>query len=119
MIAGATGTYVALLVVAADEGVMPQTREHLQILSLLAIPSVVVAITKADLVNDEWLALAADDVRSLLVDTSFASSEIIAVSSVTSSGLDELRDALARAMRKSKSHDRASDVFRMPVDRAF
>ncbi len=119
MLAGATGIDVALLVVAADEGVMPQTREHLQILSLLAIPSLVVALTKADLVTDEWLALATDDVRALLDGTPFASSEIIAVSSVRASGLDELRDALGRAMRKSESHDRASDVFRMPVDRAF
>jgi selenocysteine-specific elongation factor len=119
MLAGASGIDVALLVVAADEGVMPQTREHLQILSLLAIPSLVVALTKADLVSDEWLALATDDVRSLIADTPFASSEIIAVSSVSALGLDALREALTRAMRKSENDDRASDVFRMPVDRAF
>jgi selenocysteine-specific elongation factor len=119
MLAGASGIDVALLVVAADEGVMPQTREHLQILSLLAIPTLVVALTKSDLVTDEWLALATDDVRALLADTQFASSEIIAVSSVRAAGLDELRDALARAMKKSESHNRASDVFRMPIDRAF
>lgn len=119
MLAGASGIDVALLVVAADEGVMPQTREHLQILSLLAIPSLVVALTKADLVSDEWLALATDDVRSLLAATPFASSEIIAVSSARASGLDELREALTRAMKNSHSRDRASDVFRMPVDRAF
>ena len=119
MLAGASGIDVALLVVAADEGVMPQTREHLQILSLLAIPRLVVALTKADLVNDEWLALASDDVRSMLAETPFASSEIIAVSSVRASGLAELREALARAMRKSENHYRASDLFRMPVDRAF
>ncbi|MFN2601949.1 MAG: selenocysteine-specific translation elongation factor [Gemmatimonadaceae bacterium] len=119
MLAGASGIDVALLVVAADEGVMPQTREHLQILSLLAIPSLVVALTKSDLASDEWLALARDDVRSLLADTPFASSDIVAVSSVRKSGLAELREALARAMKKSHSDSRASDVFRMPVDRAF
>jgi len=119
MLAGASGIDVALLVVAADEGVMPQTREHLQILSLLAIPRIVVALTKSDLVTDEWLALATDDVRALLADTPFASSEIVSVSSVRTTGLEYLRDALARAMKESHSHDRASDIFRMPVDRAF
>ena len=119
MLAGASGIDVALLVIAADEGVMPQTREHLQILSLLAIPKLVVALTKADLVTDEWLTLATDDVRSLLADTAFASAEIIPVSSVQRTGLDDLRKALERAARDSAGHDRASDLFRMPVDRAF
>src|SRR5919112_719034 len=63
MVAGAAGVDVALLVVAADEGVMPQTREHLAILRLLGVPSGVVALTKADLVDDEWLALVRDDVQ--------------------------------------------------------
>jgi selenocysteine-specific elongation factor len=98
---------------------MPQTREHLQILSLLAIPTLVVALTKADLVNEEWLSLAIDDVRSLLADTPFASSEVVPVSSVQCTGLDALRDALKRAAHGSVVHDRASDLFRMPVDRAF
>src|SRR3978361_2080241 len=71
MLAGATGIDLALLVVAADEGVMPQTREHLAILSLLAVRQAVVALTKADLVDSEWLELAADDVRATLDDTPF------------------------------------------------
>jgi selenocysteine-specific elongation factor len=120
MLAGASGINVALLVVAADEGVMPQTREHLQILSLLAIPKLVVALTKSDLVTDDWLALAADDVRALLAETAFTGSAIVPVSSVTGDGLSELRSAIEEAFASRKDGVTASaDLFRMPVDRAF
>jgi len=136
MLAGASGIDIALLVVAADEGVMPQTREHVQILSLLTIPQVIVALTKCDLVSDEWLALAADDIRVLLADTSFEDSEVIPVSAVTGSGLRELREAIRRAAELTSSRSSlttsgdastvaannrgaSADIFRMPVDRAF
>jgi selenocysteine-specific elongation factor len=97
MLAGASGIDIALLVVAADEGVMPQTREHVQILSLLAIPKLVVSLTKSDLVTPEWLSLAEDDVRSLLDETPFVTSEVIPVSAVTGDGVSELREAIGRA----------------------
>jgi selenocysteine-specific elongation factor len=127
MLAGASGIDIALLVVAADEGVMPQTREHVQILSLLGIPKLVVALTKSDLVTGEWLELAADDVRALLADTSFASSEVIPVSALSGAGVSDLREAIRRAAAFSRpragteSNNRglADDLFRMPVDRAF
>ncbi|HEY3257236.1 MAG TPA: selenocysteine-specific translation elongation factor [Gemmatimonadaceae bacterium] len=130
MLAGASGIDIALLVVAADEGVMPQTREHVQILSLLGIPKLVVALTKSDLVTAEWLELAADDIRSLLADTSFALSEVIPVSAVTGAGVNDVREAIRRAAletttigcdAKGESSNRglADDLFRMPVDRAF
>ena len=128
MLAGASGIDIALLVVAADEGVMPQTTEHVQILSLLGIPTVVVALTKSDLVTAEWLSLAADDVHTLLGDTPFGSSEVIPVSAVTGSGVNELREAIRRAATatnsegvNSETNNRGSaeDLFRMPVDRAF
>ena len=77
MLAGATGIDVALLVIAADEGPMPQTREHLAILELLGVPKCVVALTKKDLAEPEWLALVTEDVRDLLATTPFAGSEII------------------------------------------
>lgn len=83
MLAGASGIDIALLVVAADEGVMPQTREHLEILSLLGIQRAVVALTKRDLVSEEWLSLVTDDVRALLTDTRFAASELVPVSAVS------------------------------------
>jgi selenocysteine-specific elongation factor len=120
MLAGASGIDIALLVVAADEGVMPQTREHLEILSLLGIPRVVVALTKSDLVTGEWLSLVTDEVRTLLSETEFAGSETIPVSALTGAGLAELRDAIATAARDTQESSRpADDLFRMPVDRAF
>ena len=118
MVAGATGIDLALLVIAADEGVMPQTREHLAILRLLGVHAGVVALTKADLVDDEWLALVRDDVCGALTGSSLGDVEVIAVSALTGSGIDELRAALTRAARRVPA--RASDdLFRMPVDRAF
>lgn len=119
MLAGATGIDIALLVVAADEGVMPQTREHLEILSLLAIPKAIVALTKRDLVTEDWLALAIDDVSGLLAPTEFASSEIVPVSAVTGSGLNELREAIRAAATSGQKGGSVDDLFRMPVDRAF
>jgi selenocysteine-specific elongation factor len=118
MVAGATGVDLALLVIAADEGVMPQTREHLAILRLLGVRAGVVALTKSDLVEEEWLALVRDDVRVALVGSSLDDAEIIAVSAVSGAGIDELRAALLRAAHTVPA--RASDdLFRMPVDRAF
>jgi selenocysteine-specific elongation factor len=118
MVAGATGIDLALLVVAADEGVMPQTREHLAILSLLGVSGAVVALTKRDLVDDEWLALVTDDVRSALASTPLAAAEIVPVSATSGAGLDELRAALASVARDIPRRA-ADDLFRLPVDRAF
>ena len=118
MLAGAAGIDLALLVVAADEGVMPQTREHLAILGLLGIRGGVVALAKCDLVDDELLALAADDVASLLDGSCLQDAAIVPVSSVTGQGLDALRAALRAVAVLVPARD-ANDVFRMPVDRVF
>ena len=96
MIAGSTGIDMALLCIAADDGVMPQTIEHVAVLELLGITACVVALTKADLVDEEWTGFVADEVRARLASTPFAAAEIVPVSSRTGSGLDELRSALAR-----------------------
>ncbi|MEO8194668.1 MAG: selenocysteine-specific translation elongation factor [Gemmatimonadales bacterium] len=119
MLAGASGIDLALLVVAADEGVMPQTREHLEILSLLAIPRAVVALTKRDLVDDDWLGLVREDVIALLKDTALANSEIIPVSSLDGRGIPELRSAISRAASSVSATRTSDDLFRMPIDRAF
>ena len=118
MLAGATGIDLALLVVAADEGVMPQTREHLAILSLLGVRGGVIALTKRDLVDDEWLSLVTEDVGDLVRGSPLADSEMIGVSSVTGAGIDALRAAIGRAaaVLPARSTD---DLFRLPVDRAF
>ena len=99
MLAGVGGIDLALFVVAADEGVMPQTREHLAILDLLEIPGGVVALTKCDLVDDpDWLELVTLDVGEVLSGTALDGAPIIPVSARTGQGLDELRAALATAL---------------------
>lgn len=102
MLAGVGGIDAALFVVAADEGVMPQTREHLAILDLLDVQRGVVALTKADLVEDEdWLELVREDVAGLLSGTTLAKAPIVAVSTVTGDGLEELIQALSDVLRLS------------------
>lgn len=118
MLAGATGVDIALLVIAADEGMMPQTREHLAILSLLAVKGGVVALTKTDIVEDEWLGLVTEDVRAALAGSPLADAAIVPVSAATGAGLDALREALAAVAVRVPARD-PSDLFRMPVDRSF
>ncbi|MDB4888527.1 MAG: selB [Gemmatimonadetes bacterium] len=118
MVAGATGIDLALLVIAADAGVMPQTREHLAILKLLGVRGGVVALTKRDLVDDEWLALVEEDVRATIEQSSLAGASIVPVSATTGEGLDALRAALTVAALAVPARSE-SDVFRLPVDRAF
>ena len=118
MLAGAWGVDLALLVIAADEGPMPQTREHLAILDLLGIRVGVIALTKADLVDADWLALVREDVAALTAGTALADATVVPVSAVTGEGLSELRAALGAAAHTVS--DRASDdLFRLPVDRVF
>lgn len=119
MLAGASGIDLALMVVAADEGVMPQTREHLEILSLLGITHGVIALTKADLVDDEWRELVTDDVRALVADTAMAGAAIVPVSAKSGEGIAELKAAIGAAVQCVAVADSADDYFRMPVDRAF
>ena len=118
MVAGATGIDVALLVIAADEGVMPQTREHLAILTLLGTRAGVVALTKCDLVDEEWLTLVTADVGESLRGTALENAPIVRTSAARATGLNELRAALGNAIRGLPARD-ARDTFRMPVDRAF
>src|SRR5688500_12174217 len=116
MVAGATGVDLFLLVVDAREGARPQTVEHLAILRLLGVERGVVAVTKADLVDAETLALALEEARELVPD-----SEAVAVSAVTGAGLDELRAALGRAAEvASEGRERPADgPARLHVDRSF
>lgn len=118
MVAGASGIDVALLVVAADEGVMPQTREHLSILSLLGTRTGVVALTKCDLVDEDWLALVTADVTEAVRGTPLEGAPVIRTSAATGAGLDALRAALGAAVVSIPARD-ATEAFRMPIDRAF
>lgn len=118
MIAGSTGIDLALLCIAADDGIMPQTTEHLAVLELLHIPTIVVALTKIDLVDEEWVEFMSDEVRGHLANGPYAAVEIVPVSSKTHKGLDELRGALERAAHATK-RAKASDAARLPIDRVF
>ena len=118
MLAGVGGIDLALVVIAADEGVMPQTREHLEILDLLEVEHGVVALTKCDLVDGDWAALVAEDVRDILEPTRLADAPIVELSSVTGVGLDELRttlDASLDAVEEPRDIGRP----RLGVDRVF
>jgi selenocysteine-specific elongation factor len=119
MLAGVGGIDFVLLVVAADEGVMPQTREHVDIIELLGVKAGVVALTKVDLVDDpEWLELVELDVSELLSPTGLAQAPIIPVSSITGQGLDKLRSTLCRIAGLSRERESGGD-FRLPIDRVF
>ncbi|HIS41065.1 MAG TPA: selenocysteine-specific translation elongation factor [Candidatus Aphodovivens avistercoris] len=118
MIAGSTGIDVALLCIAADDGVMPQTEEHLRVLELLGVQRMVVALTKADLVDAEWAEFMADEVRARLAATPYADAPVVAVSAKEGTGLDELKRALAAAADGAQRvHGGAA--ARLPIDRSF
>lgn len=118
MVAGASGVDFVLLVVAADEGVMPQTREHLEICSLLGITRGVVAVTKIDAVDEDLLALALEDVAAFLQGSALEGAPVIPVSAQTRQGLDELVAAMSE-LEAAFSPVRSQDLFRIPVDRVF
>jgi selenocysteine-specific elongation factor len=119
MVAGASGIDLVLLVVAADEGVMPQTREHVAICSLLGVERGVVALTKVDLVDEETLELAGDEVCELLAETSLAGAPLVQTSATSGDGIDELRRTLKHAARDALKRTRPPGPPRLPVDRVF
>jgi len=118
MLAGVGGIDLAMLVIAADEGVMPQTREHLAICSLLRIKSGLIALTKTDLVEADWLDLVREDLATLTRGTFLAGTPVVPVSAKTGQGMDALRAALRELAATVPS--RASDqLARLPIDRVF
>lgn len=118
MIAGSTGIDVALLVIAADDGVMPQTVEHVAVLQTLGVPRCVVALTKADLVDAEWLDFMEDEVRAWLAGTPYAAAAIVPVSNRTGEGVEDVRQAIQDAC-EGADHLRHGMQLRMPIDRVF
>ena len=119
MLAGAGGIDLALLVVAADEGFMPQTREHLGILSLLNISEGIIVVTKKDMVDEDWLEIVCDEVRQEVQGSFLENAQIIPVSSYTGEGIEQLRQAIF-TMIDQKTQIKNLDVpFRIPVDRIF
>ncbi len=118
MVAGATGIDFVLMVIAADEGIMPQTREHLDICSLLGVRTGIVALTKTDLVDEDWLEMVQEEVASSLEGTFLADCPIVPVSGRTGTGVDKLKQELGSLMAGFTSR-RRSDLTRLPVDRVF
>jgi selenocysteine-specific elongation factor len=118
MLAGATGIDLVLLVVAADEGVMPQTREHAAILDLLEVGQGIVVITKADRADAETIELVREEARDLLAGTGLAGAAEVVTSARTGEGLDELVRALDEAAGHVRTHD-VDGPARMPIDRSF
>ena len=118
MLAGAGGMDFVLLVVAADDGVMPQTREHLSILQLLNAKDGVIVLTKCDLADDEWRTMVCEDIEAIVTDTFLKGAPIYQVSSVTKEGIEELRQCIFEKVERAS--DKKTDVpFRLPVDRVF
>ncbi|MDP3481772.1 MAG: selenocysteine-specific translation elongation factor [Sulfuricella sp.] len=118
MVAGATGIDVVLLTVAADDGIMPQTLEHLDIISLLGITRGVVALNKIDLASPERVQAVAEEIRTLLAGTPLAGAALVPVSARSGEGIDALRQALAEALCGIQAR-KVSGWFRLPLDRAF
>jgi selenocysteine-specific elongation factor len=118
MVAGATGIDIVLMVIASDEGVMPQTREHMEICTLLGVQHGLIAMTKTDLVDEEWLELALEDIREFSHGTFLENSPILPVSSATGKGLPELIAALDEIAGRIPPRNTAG-LFRLPIDRVF
>jgi len=118
MVAGAAGIDFVTLVIAADEGIMPQTREHLEICSLLGVRAGLVALTKIDMVEPDWLDMVREEVAEYLKGSFLEGAPILPVSAHTGAGLPELKAELAR-MAAGYAPNRRSDLLRLPVDRVF
>lgn len=118
MLAGATGMDGVLLVIAADEGIMPQTREHLDIITLLGVSQGIVVINKIDLVDDEWLELLQEEVNEGLKGTLFANAPVYLVSAHTGSGISELKTGIDQLLSDAESKI-ATGPIRLPLDRIF
>ncbi|HSD72838.1 MAG TPA: selenocysteine-specific translation elongation factor [Thermoanaerobaculia bacterium] len=119
MLAGAGGIDAVLLVVAADESVMPQTREHFEIVRLLGIRRGVVAVTKTDRAARELVEVTVSDVREMLRGSVLADVDVVAVSARTGEGVAELKSAIVRLAGGVDAADRAARGVRLPIDRAF
>ncbi|PWB79722.1 MAG: selenocysteine-specific translation elongation factor [Candidatus Methylomirabilota bacterium] len=118
MLAGVGGIDLVVLVIAADEGVMPQTREHLHICELLQVKRGVVALTKADLVEPDWLEMVRTDLKGFLAGTFLEGAPVVAISAVTGQGIPQLRAVLREAAETIEPR-RDDGVFRLPIDRVF
>lgn len=118
MLAGASGMDIILLVIAADEGIMPQTKEHLDIVSLLGIKNIIAVLTKKDLVDKEYLELVKDDIKIYLKKIGYKNTPIVAVDSISKTGINDLKVVLNTEIKKLPAKEKG--IFpRLPIDRVF
>ncbi|MEG6523534.1 selenocysteine-specific translation elongation factor [Desulfotomaculum sp. 1211_IL3151] len=118
MLAGVGGIDLVMLVIAADEGVMPQTKEHVDIIQLLQVKKGIVVLTKTDLVDEEWLALVSEEIREYLMNTVLSQAPIIPVSSLTKQGIPELLQVIDKFVEDTEERI-SSGKLRLPIDRVF
>lgn len=118
MLAGASSIDVVLLVVAADEGIMPQTREHFEILQLLGVKKGIIVLTKSDMVDEEWLSMITEDIKAELLGSFLEQAPVISVSSKTHKGIDQLIKSIDAITEEVETKD-TEGHFRLPVDRVF
>jgi selenocysteine-specific elongation factor len=119
MLAGVIGMDLVLLVIAADEGIMPQTTEHLNILNLLGVKKGIVVLTKYDLIDADWLELVKDDIREALKDTFLENAPMVEVSSKTGFGIDNLVNVICKTTETEVEQRDLSTIPRLPIDRVF
>ncbi len=118
MLAGASGIDLAMLIVAADDSVMPQTREHLAILKLLRVPTGLIVITKTDLAKEDWLDLVEQDVRDLVAGTFLENAPIVRASAITGDGVEQVKRAIENVCQTIQPDD-GREPFRLAIDRSF
>ena len=118
MVAGASGMDLVAFIIAADEGIMPQTREHFEICRLLGLERGLIVITKRDMVEADWLELVVDEIRTFFDDSFLADAPLLTVSSTTGDGIEEVRDTLDKLVDATEFSD-VHGPFRLPVDRVF
>ena len=119
MLAGVVGMDMVLLVIAADEGIMPQTTEHLNILNILGLENGIVVLTKCDLADQEWISLVKEDIRDSLRSTFLEESPIVEVSSKTGYGIDKLIQEITGLAQKAVKERDLNTISRLPIDRVF
>ena len=119
MVAGVVGMDLVLLVIAADEGIMPQTREHVDILGLLGIEKCIIVLNKCDLVDEDWLEMVKEDIREELKGSFCESAPMVEVSSVTGAGLDNLVSLIEHMAEEEVTPKDIDTIPRLPIDRAF
>ena len=118
MVSGVSSVDIVMLVIASDDGIMPQTREHMDILNLLNIKKGIVVLTKSDLVDNEWTDFMKEEVKDFLSNTFMKDAKIISVSSKTSEGIKELSDIISEEINLVEEKDKG-EIFRLPIDRVF